>query len=72
MINRYKPDTGDAVSTSKNKLLKVLSRVWQLSCLFLFMFSITAASYAQTNITGTVTSVSDGEPLPGVTVLGHL
>ncbi|MEX0722541.1 MAG: TonB-dependent receptor [Gracilimonas sp.] len=69
MINRYKPDTGDAVSTSKNKLLKVLSRVWQLSCLFLFMFGLTAVSYAQVTVNGTVTSVSDGEPLPGVTVL---
>jgi len=69
MINRYKPDTGYAVSTSKNKLLKALSKVWQLSCLFLFMFGITVASYAQVSINGTVTSVSDGEPLPGVTVL---
>ncbi|MBD3615303.1 MAG: TonB-dependent receptor [Gracilimonas sp.] len=33
------------------------------------MFGITAVSYAQITINGTVTSVSDGEPLPGVTIL---
>lgn len=69
MMNRYKLDTGDTVSTSKNKLLNMLSRLGQFTCLFLFMFSIATTSFAQININGTVTSVSDGDPLPGVTVL---
>jgi len=69
MMNRYKPDTGNTVSTSKNKLLKVMNRAWQLACLFLFMFVFTAVSYAQITISGTVTSVADGGSLPGITVL---
>lgn len=68
-MNRYKLDTGDTVSTTKNKLLNMLSRMGQFTCLFLIMFSITTASFAQININGTVTSVSDVDPLPGVTVL---
>ncbi len=40
-----------------------------MTCFFILMFGITAASYAQITINGTVTSVSDGGSLPGVTVL---
>lgn len=68
-MKRYKPSAVHAVSTSKNKLLKVLSRAWQLLCFFILMFGITAASYAQITINGTVTSVADGGSLPGITVL---
>ncbi|WP_340106334.1 SusC/RagA family TonB-linked outer membrane protein [Rhodohalobacter sp. 8-1] len=69
MMKRYNPGAVHAVSTSKNKFLIVLRRASQLTCFFILMFGITAASYAQITINGTVTSVSDGGSLPGVTVL---
>lgn len=69
MMKRYKPSTADAVSTLKYRRLNVLTKAGQLACLFLFMFSITATSYAQITISGTVTSAADGGTLPGITVL---
>lgn len=69
MMNRYQQDTGYAVSTLKNKMLNIMITAWQLSCFFLFVFGITAISYAQITISGTVTSAVNGEALPGITVL---